>query len=78
MRYFLAGHFAVPVPSGVIERGRVKKLNDMLSMGLRKPWQDALTEIAGQRKMDANAVRDYFAPLQKWLDEQNKGKPVDW
>ena len=29
-------------------------------------------------QMDATAIRDYFAPLQKWLDEQNKGKPVGW
>jgi peptidyl-dipeptidase A len=28
--------------------------------------------------MDASAIRDYFAPLQKWLDEQNQGKPVGW
>ncbi len=25
-----------------------------------------------------SAIRDYFAALQKWLDEQNKGKPVGW
>src|SRR4029077_16980705 len=53
-----------------------KKLNTMLAMGLSKPWQDALQEITGKREMDATAIRDYFAPLQKWLDEQNKGKPV--
>ena len=34
--------------------------------------------MTGQRQMDATAIRDYFAPLQKWLDEQNKGKPVGW
>jgi Angiotensin-converting enzyme len=28
--------------------------------------------------MDATAIRDYFAPLQKWLDEKNIGKPVGW
>jgi peptidyl-dipeptidase A len=54
------------------------KLNKMLSMGLSKPWQDALFEITGKREMDATAIRDYFAPLQKWLDEQNAGKPVGW
>ena len=32
--------------------------------------------LTGQRQMDATAIRDYFAPLQKWLDEQNRGKPV--
>jgi peptidyl-dipeptidase A len=24
------------------------------------------------------AILDYFAPLQTWLDEQNKGVPVGW
>ncbi|MEP7351787.1 MAG: M2 family metallopeptidase [Acidobacteriota bacterium] len=54
------------------------KLNNMLQMGLSKPWQDALFEITGKREMDATAIRDYFAPLQKWLDEQIAGKPVGW
>jgi hypothetical protein len=26
--------------------------------------------------MDATAILDYFAPLDKWLDEQLKGKPI--
>lgn len=58
------------------EAGR--RLNAMLEMGLSKPWPDALQALTGQREMDATAIRDYFAPLQKWLDEQNKGKPVGW
>jgi peptidyl-dipeptidase A len=58
------------------EAGR--KLDTMLQMGMSKPWPDALEAITGQREMDATAIRDYFAPLQKWLDEQNKGKPVGW
>ncbi|MGE5648382.1 MAG: M2 family metallopeptidase [Acidobacteriota bacterium] len=58
------------------EAGR--RLNAMLEMGLSKPWPDALEALTGQRQMDATAIRDYFAPLQKWLDEQNKGKPVGW
>ncbi|HYX19466.1 MAG TPA: M2 family metallopeptidase [Thermoanaerobaculia bacterium] len=58
------------------EAGR--KLQDMLAMGCSKPWPDALEAITGQRQMDATAIRDYFAPLQKWLDEQNKGKPTGW
>jgi peptidyl-dipeptidase A len=55
-----------------------KKLDTMLQMGLSRPWPDALEAISGQREMDATAIRDYFAPLQKWLDDQNKGKPVGW
>lgn len=54
------------------------KLNAMLEMGASRPWQEALEKIAGTREMDASAIRDYFAPLQAWLDEQNKGKPVGW
>jgi peptidyl-dipeptidase A len=54
------------------------RLNAMLEMGQSRPWQDALYELTGQRQMDATAIVDYFAPLQKWLDEQNKGKPVGW
>ena len=58
------------------EAGR--KLSEMLSMGLSQPWPKALAVIDGQPRMDATAIRDYYAPLQKWLDEQNKGKPVGW
>jgi peptidyl-dipeptidase A len=58
------------------EAGR--RLNAMLEMGQSKPWPEALYALTGQREMDATAIRDYFAPLQKWLDEQNKGKPVGW
>lgn len=58
------------------EAGR--RLNAMLEMGASRPWQDALETLTGERDMDARAILDYFAPLQKWLDEQNKGTPVGW
>ncbi|MEJ7607423.1 MAG: M2 family metallopeptidase [Bryobacteraceae bacterium] len=55
-----------------------EKLKTMLAMGASRPWPVALKAISGQTEMDATAIRDYFAPLQKWLDEQNRGKPVGW
>jgi peptidyl-dipeptidase A len=55
-----------------------KRLRDTLAMGQSRPWTEALEALTGQRQMDATAIREYFAPLQKWLDEQNKGKPVGW
>jgi peptidyl-dipeptidase A len=57
-----------------------ERLNQMLSMGQSKPWQDALETLTGQKQMDATALADYFAPLKTWLDEQNKAKgyPVGW
>jgi peptidyl-dipeptidase A len=58
------------------EAGR--RLNAMLEMGQSKPWPDALERLTGQRQMDAAAILDYFAPLKKWLDEQNRGKAVGW
>jgi len=54
------------------------KLNAMLEMGQSKPWPDALYALTGERQMDAGAMMEYFAPLKKWLDEQNKGKPAGW
>ncbi len=54
------------------------KLNAMLEMGTSRPWQEALEKLTGSKQMDATAIRDYFAPLEKWLDEQNRCKPVGW
>ena len=57
-----------------------ERLNQMLSMGQSKPWQEALETLTGQKQMDATALADYFAPLKTWLDEQNKAKgyPAGW
>jgi peptidyl-dipeptidase A len=54
------------------------RLAKMLEAGQSRPWQQALFIGTGQKEMDATAIMDYFAPLKKWLDEQNKGKPVGW
>ncbi len=94
MRYFLADilqfqfHRALAKIAGCTEplnrcsiygnQEAGRRLNAMLEMGLSRPWQDALFELTGAREMDATAIREYFAPLQKWLDEQNRGKPVGW
>jgi len=49
-----------------------KRLNEMLSLGVSKPWQQALETLTGEKQLDATALADYFAPLKTWLDEQNK------
>ena len=61
---------------GSKEAGR--RLNAMMAMGLSRPWPDALEALTGERQIDATALLDYFAPLKKWLDEQNQGQPVGW
>ncbi len=55
-----------------------EKLNAMLELGQSRPWQEALETMTGSPNMDATAIRDYFAPLQAWLDEQNEGQKIGW
>jgi peptidyl-dipeptidase A len=52
------------------------KLNAMLEMGMSKPWPEALKALTGQTQIDARAILEYFAPLKKWLDEQNAAAGV--
>ncbi len=53
-------------------------LNKMLEMGMSKPWPEALKAFTGTPQMSAKPMLDYFAPLKKWLDEQNKGEKQGW
>jgi peptidyl-dipeptidase A len=57
-----------------------ERLNQMLEMGQSRPWPEALEALTGEKQMDATAILDYFAPLKKWLDEQNRkhGYKVGW
>ncbi len=54
------------------------KLGAMLEMGASKPWPDALEAFTGERQMSGKAMVEYFAPLKKWLDQQNKGEKAGW
>ena len=64
--------------SGSIEAGSA--LKNMLQLGSRRPWQDALESLTGERKMSAKPILKYFQPLQEWLVEKNKenGDLVGW
>ncbi len=55
-----------------------ERLNTMLEMGASKPWPEALQAFTGTREISGRAMMEYFAPLKKWLDEQNKGQPQGW
>ncbi|HEY6985911.1 MAG TPA: M2 family metallopeptidase [Rhodanobacteraceae bacterium] len=50
----------------------------MLGEGASQPWQQTLKELTGKDDMDAGAIIDYFAPLDAWLKEQNKGQQCGW
>jgi peptidyl-dipeptidase A len=54
------------------------KLKAMLALGASKPWPEALEAVTGARQMDAQPMIEYFEPLLKWLEEQNKGRTCGW
>ncbi|KAL1500872.1 hypothetical protein ABEB36_006297 [Hypothenemus hampei] len=55
-------------------------LKQVLAMGSSKPWPDALQVITGQRDMDAAGILEFFKPLTKWLEEENRrnGAFIGW
>jgi peptidyl-dipeptidase A len=58
------------------EAGR--RLEAMLALGASRPWPEALSALTGEHQMDGGALLEYFAPLQAWLTEQNKGRQCGW
>lgn len=50
----------------------------MLRKGASQPWQRTLKAMTGEDRMDASAILEYFAPLQQWLSEANKGQQCGW
>jgi peptidyl-dipeptidase A len=55
-----------------------ERLQAMLAMGASRPWPEALAAFTGERELDASAIVDYFAPLARWLGEQNKDETCGW
>jgi peptidyl-dipeptidase A len=55
-----------------------KRFQAMLALGASKPWPQALEVLTGERKIDATAMLDYFAPLRGWLAEKNKSEKCGW
>ena len=55
-----------------------QRLNAMLAMGASRPWPEALEAFTGTREMSGRPMLEYFAPLQAWLEQQNRGKQCGW
>jgi len=47
-------------------------LSRMLRLGSSKPWQDALEQLTGERKMNAEPILRFFEPLYQWLKQTNE------
>ncbi|HYD28021.1 M2 family metallopeptidase [Brevundimonas sp.] len=55
-----------------------ERFNAMMEMGQSRPWPEAMQAFTGETGNDASAIADYFAPLNVWLTEQNRGKNCGW
>jgi len=56
------------------------KLREMIKLGASKPWKEVMRVMTGEPKMDTNAIRAYFEPLEAWLKAENQrnGITVGW
>lgn len=52
-------------------------LRKMLEVGGTRDWRPLLRETTGE-DLSTRAMKDYFAPLMKWLEEQNQGREIGW
>ena len=55
-----------------------QRLNAMLAMGRSRPWPDALEAFTGSREISAQPMIEYFAPVMRWLQDQNRGRQCGW
>ena len=94
MRYFLAHilqfqfHRALvraTGESGPLHRASIygseeagRRLRSMLEMGQSREWPDALEVLTGERRMEVRGLLEYFRPLERWLEEENRGVPTGW
>ncbi len=52
-------------------------LRKMLEHGGTRDWRTLLKETTGE-DLSTRAMRDYFAPLMAWLEQQNAGRQIGW
>ena len=52
-------------------------LKSIMVKGATEDWRKVLKEATGE-DLSTRAMVEYYAPLLKWLEEQNKGRPIGW
>lgn len=58
------------------EAGR--RFIDLLAQGASRPWPETLERLTGTRQMDASAIIEYFSPLMRYLETQNRDRRCGW
>jgi peptidyl-dipeptidase A len=43
----------------------------MLELGASKHWKQVLRQFTGESSLNAEAILDYFRPLEEWLKMEN-------
>jgi peptidyl-dipeptidase A len=49
----------------------------IMEKGKTEDWRKVIQEATGE-PLSTRAMVEYYAPLMKWLEEQNKGRPIGW
>ena len=52
-------------------------LRRIMEKGATEDWRTVLREATGE-DLSPRAMVEYFAPLQRWLEEQNRGRTIGW
>lgn len=52
-------------------------LRKIMEKGGTEDWRKVLKDATGE-ELSTRAMVEYFAPLQAWLEAQNKGRPIGW
>ena len=52
----------------------------MLKLGISKSWPYALEQMTGSQEMSVAPIKEYFQPLQKWLEKErcSKNYKIGW
>ena len=52
-------------------------LKSIMEKGATEDWRKVLRDATGEN-LSTRAMVEYYKPLLKWLEEQNKGRPIGW
>ena len=52
-------------------------LRSVMEKGATEDWRKVLKDATGEN-LSTRAMLEYYKPLMKWLEEQNKGRTIGW
>jgi len=52
-------------------------LRSIMEKGATEDWRKVLKDATGE-ELSTRALAEYYQPLEKWLEKQNKGRQIGW